>query len=42
MSKEGSITSSFIVPAGEDVNGGVTAISEVLEETDMRIVVHMG
>ncbi|WP_116870716.1 tandem-95 repeat protein [Vibrio splendidus] len=42
IEQEGSITSSFIVPAGEDVNGGVTAISEVLEETDMRIVVTWG
>ncbi|NAZ45098.1 tandem-95 repeat protein [Vibrio toranzoniae] len=42
IEQEGSITSSFLVPAGEDVNGGVTAISEVLEETDMRIVVTWG
>ncbi|MEZ8744004.1 tandem-95 repeat protein [Vibrio sp. 10N.261.49.A5] len=42
IEQEGSITSSFLVPAGEDTNGGVTAISEVLEETDMRIVVTWG
>ncbi|MEZ9566089.1 tandem-95 repeat protein [Vibrio artabrorum] len=42
IEQDGSITSSFLVPAGEDVNGGVTAISEVLEETDMRIVVTWG
>ncbi|MEZ8336911.1 tandem-95 repeat protein [Vibrio cyclitrophicus] len=42
IEQEGSITSSFLIPAGEDTNGGVTAISEVLEETDMRIVVTWG
>ncbi|OBS95684.1 polymer-forming cytoskeletal family protein [Vibrio tasmaniensis] len=42
IEQEGSITSSFLVPSGEDTNGGVTAISEVLEETDMRIVVTWG
>ncbi|NAZ92772.1 tandem-95 repeat protein [Vibrio toranzoniae] len=42
IEQEGSITSSFLVPAGEDTNSGVTAISEVLEETDMRIVVTWG
>ncbi|WP_425598983.1 tandem-95 repeat protein [Vibrio splendidus] len=42
IEQEGSITSSFLVPVGEDTNGGVTAISEVLEETDMRIVVTWG
>ncbi|MFS1490515.1 tandem-95 repeat protein [Vibrio splendidus] len=42
IEQDGSITNSFIVPAGEETNGGVTAISEVLEETDMRIVVTWG
>ncbi|ERM57531.1 tandem-95 repeat protein [Vibrio cyclitrophicus] len=42
IEQEGSITSSFLISAGEDTNGGVTAISEVLEETDMRIVVTWG
>ncbi|WP_102559254.1 tandem-95 repeat protein [Vibrio lentus] len=42
IEQDGSITSSFLVPAGEDTNDGVTAISEVLEETDMRIVVTWG
>ncbi|GAL30667.1 T1SS secreted agglutinin RTX [Vibrio variabilis] len=42
IEQEGSISTSFIVPAGEDTNGGVTALSEVLEETDMRVVVTWG
>ncbi len=29
IEQEGSITTSFVVPAGEETNGGVTAISEV-------------
>ncbi|WP_435532572.1 tandem-95 repeat protein [Vibrio syngnathi] len=42
IEQDGSITNSFIVAAGEETNSGVTAISEVLEETDMRIVVTWG
>ncbi|MEZ8438255.1 tandem-95 repeat protein [Vibrio splendidus] len=42
IEQDGAITSSFLIPTGEDTNGGVTAISEVLEETDMRIVVTWG
>ncbi|MCG9661591.1 tandem-95 repeat protein [Vibrio mediterranei] len=42
IEQEGSITTSFVVPAGEETNGGVTAISEVLDDADMRVVVTWG
>ncbi|MFS1412515.1 tandem-95 repeat protein [Vibrio sp. 10N.286.49.B1] len=42
IEQEGSITTSFVVPAGEETNSGVTAISEVLDDADMRVVVTWG
>ncbi|MGR5503092.1 tandem-95 repeat protein, partial [Vibrio sp. DNB22_10_4] len=42
IEQEGSITTSFVVPSGEETNGGVTAISEVLDDADMRVVVTWG
>ncbi|MGF1751873.1 tandem-95 repeat protein [Vibrio cionasavignyae] len=42
IEQEGAITNSFLVPAGETTDSGVISLSDVLETTDMRIVVTWG
>ncbi|MGR5318460.1 hypothetical protein ACPV5U_29790, partial [Vibrio mediterranei] len=42
IEQEGAITNTFLVPAGETTDSGVISLSEVLEATDMRIVVTWG
>ena len=42
IEQEGAITNSFLVPAGETTDSGVISLSEVLDSTDMRIVVTWG
>ncbi|MFA0088808.1 tandem-95 repeat protein, partial [Vibrio sp. 10N.261.51.F12] len=42
IEQEGAITNSFLVPAGENTDSGVISLSDVMDATDMRIVVTWG